>query len=191
MGQMKFFFLLIGIIGGVFAPPPLYLFWEEMSSKEKDSLLFADSSINKDAINFLQNKWKPSDDEKTFLFLDTITSLRRYPSKNRAFYFHVFNKICLKVDGSLAEVIGDYCLKILIEAPDYVIDYFSKDQQMMNLYTRNIGYKFLVEQEAKMSLYNFDSLAYYLNKIYFSDKNHKSTRSNFLREIKSSMNTME
>jgi len=172
-------------------PPPHNLYWEEMSSKEKDSLLFADSSINKDAINFLQNKWKPSDDEKTFLFLDTITSLRKCPSKNRAFYFHVFNKICLKADGSLAEVIGDYCLNILIEVPDYVIDYFLKNRQIMNLYARNIGYKFLVEQEVKRSLYNFDSLAHHLNKMHFLHKNHKSIRSTFLREIESSMKTME
>lgn len=56
----------------------------------------------------VQDSVQPTDNKVTFSILDSATSGK---TETRTYYSKAFDKIILKSDGALSEVIGIYCIK--------------------------------------------------------------------------------
>lgn len=119
-------------------------FWELMSQKEKENFL-NNSNVNKLALDYYNGNFKASDDEQTFRLLDTLTHNNEY----FPLYYFLFNEICAVSDGALSEAMGPYCLKMLLNEPNFVINHFTferknfgKSQYLYQLYASFIGEEF-------------------------------------------------
>ena len=80
-----------------------------------------DPSLPKIVKEYYNGQFKASDDNKTFILLDTLTSKNDYFFP---FYFSIFNKIANESDGALSEVMGKYCFKNLYQYPKEIFIFF-------------------------------------------------------------------
>jgi hypothetical protein len=117
-------------------------YWEDLNCSQKSEILGNCKSVSMK--KFYEGKFVPTDDDKTRKLLnelvfsnDTILPLS----------FYLFNKICTKSDGALAEMIGEYCAEFLAKNSQYVLTYFSKERNLKinkplwKEYARSIGYE--------------------------------------------------
>lgn len=131
-------------------------YWEDLDDNER-AIILKDSNTNKLAIDYYNSTFKISDDSLTFEMLDKISDKGKF----NPFYFHVFNNILLGADGALAETMGDYCLKTLLNYPTYLIDYFS----YLNQKTASLElYTIYILMLAEELYYNENYIKYNVNK---------------------------
>lgn len=115
-----------------------------MSQTEQEHFL-NNSNVNKLALDYYNGNFKVTDDEQTFRLLDTLTHKNEY----FPLYYFLFNKICAVSDGALSEIMGHYCLKMVLNEPSYVINHFAferknfgKSPYLYHLYASFIGEEF-------------------------------------------------
>jgi hypothetical protein len=70
----------------------------------------------------VQDSVQPLDNKVTFSILDSVTS---GTTETRTYYSKAFDKIILKSDGALSEVIGSYCIKSIINNPNELLEWIS------------------------------------------------------------------
>lgn len=124
------------------------IYWEDLSNDEKTRILSL-HEVYPNAIRYYTGKFKLTDSDSTFILMDVLTKFEK-DEEISAFYFHIFNLICLRSDGSLSDAMGKYCLQMIQGRPNYVLEYFSYNNQLMSIYAMYIGEVFFYE-EAKMS----------------------------------------
>lgn len=114
-----------------------YLHIDSLGNKPIDYYL-EHSEINELAIRFYNGEFLPSDNENTFNLLTVLNEKHEdiYP-----FYFHCLNSICMISDGALSEVLGNPCLKMVYNYPDYTFSYFKQNSTLFDKYTQFIGYE--------------------------------------------------
>ncbi len=120
-----------------------FKYWELLTNTEKQQYL-SDPNVNKIALDYYNGKFYPSDNNKTFKLLKTLTNKNNF----NPFYYFLFNQICSRSDGALSEIMGDYCLNEVLNNPEYVINHFTfermnfkKKQYLYELYGFFIGYE--------------------------------------------------
>lgn len=170
-------------------------YWESMNKKEQKAYL-QNAKVNKLVLAYYNGKFIPSDDEKTEELLKILTQ------KNKdllPLYFYVFNRICAESDGALAELMGTYCIKMIVAYPEYVIGYFSleriqkRKQDLLDLYSMQIGFELYCSDDNPSDIgHTYSSFSQILNSrsSAFSEED-KNSLNIFLSKIKDSMENMD
>jgi len=170
-------------------------FWELMSQTEKEHFL-NNSNINKLVLDYYGDKFKVNDDEQTFRLIDTLTHKNEY----FPFYYFLFNEICAVSDGALSEAMGPYCLKMLLNEPNFVINHFTferknfgKSQYLYQLYASFIGEEFYFYNKKMSELdYGFPEFKEMLLKeLKNTSSDNSETLELFFIEIIDNINKME
>ena len=185
----SFVFLINSVISfGMFIEDKI-IFWDDLSKCQKDSILNK-VSINSEAIDFYNGKFKFADNDKCIKLLNIITS--ELDDENIViFYFHIFNMICLNADGASSEILGKYCQKIILNYPLHIITYFEKNKKVQICYANMLGYEFYFKEQGTSDMkYNFNDFKNILIKdCILSSK--QSVLKMFFQEIENSMKNME
>ncbi len=111
-------------------------------------------------LEFYNVEFLPDDGNKTFLLLEILTQ------KNDTLfplYFHCLNKICEISDGALSEIMGKYCLKMIINYPNYSFNYLSTDSITLQKYANFIGYEMYFKEQGTSNIgMSYDEFKEYL-----------------------------
>lgn len=172
---MKTFMIILILFMTLFPGRVLtqYKYWEELSVEDRN-LILEDTSIDESVKKYYLVEFKASDDSLTFALLDTLTRERIF----NPLYFSMFNKILMSSDGALAEVMDEYCAKMIYSFPKESITYFNQNNidTLMHTYSLFMG--------TFMTLREYEKLKVYLNESLFASSNdvHEKLKV-FLREI--------
>jgi hypothetical protein len=167
-----------------------YIYWEEMNNSQKDDIINS-NEIYKQAIALYNGKMKVSDDKQSICLLDTLTSINK-DFESTPFYFYLFNQICSTADGAVSEILGEYCLKIVLNLPDYVFNYFIKNVSISKKYAEYLGYEFYFKEDGTSTLeYNYAEFKNLLSNKIGNKKEYELVLKQFYDEIEKSMKNME
>lgn len=83
------------------------------------SLYLNNEMIDSIVIDFCEGKIYPSDDEKTFNLLETLTKKSR---ELTPLYYRCFEYLCSQSDGALGEIMGMYVKEFILNNPSFSID---------------------------------------------------------------------
>src|ERR1035437_1152529 len=128
----------------------VYVYWENLTDKVQNEIL-SSGLVCQEALDYYNKKLKLSDNSDAFFLLDTLTSFNNKNKKVDAFYFFLFNQICKKSDGAISEGLGIYCQRQILNAPSFVITYFSKDKEILLKYAQLLGYEFYFKEKGTRS----------------------------------------
>ncbi|BEG99153.1 hypothetical protein BSYN_14180 [Bacteroides sedimenti] len=149
------------------------------------------SEIDKYAMSYYQGCFKPSDDSLTLNLLEELTN-ERASCHAKAFYFHLFNQICMKADGALSEMLGVYCQRIMLNSSVYVLGYFQRNKNVEQIYANLIGYELYFKEEGtSMIKYNYVDFKSILNKRIGGDKVYEKILSDFFHLINVALKNMD
>ena len=144
-----------------------YQYWENMSPNEKEQFL-SNHKIDKLALQYYNGKFIVSDNNISFKLLKVLTIKN---SDLIPFYNYLFNKICYEADGALSLALSKYCLNMIINNTDYVINYFTYDREnkktheyYYKIYGNILGFEMYFKEEGTSDIdYNFRQLREFLN----------------------------
>lgn len=133
-------------------------FWENYSEIEKHKVL-SSTEIDSSAVRLYHGLMPITDDKETCNFLCRLAEYRFDSKKSdslSAFYFHCFADMVLRADGSLAESMGDYCIRICSNNPVYSVNYLEFHPDVMEKFVSLIGYElfFAKDREERLSELN-------------------------------------
>jgi hypothetical protein len=167
--------------------PGNYVYWEDLTDDQKDEILNS-NAVNKEALAFYKGEQQVSDNSKTIALLDTLSSITSSEKKTTSFYFFLFNQICIKADGALAEMLGDYCQRIVLNSPEYVINYFIKNENVLKKYAQYLGYELYFKEEGTSAIeYNYSDFKKMLSGKLKNTEQYKDVLMLFYSEIEKSM----
>lgn len=168
------------------AEHPKYFYWEDMTDIAKDSVL-SSTSINENVLKFYRNQQLISDNKFTYSLIDSIVN---WHNNSRELYFYLFNKICNSSDGAVSEILGIHCLNIILNDPNYVLNYFRRDKNIERLYAQLIGSEFYFKEEGTSIIkYNYEEFKKIINnKINDDNKSIKEEFYNFIEQTMTEMN---
>lgn len=152
-------------------------YWEDYDACRQQRIIQSKAaSIVK---TYLEEKWTLTDDERTSLLLEELTS----PQKDhdiKALYFSVFNSILfLNNDGSIGESLLDYVYNYFCHDPFYVINYIANHQEYSNIYKQELAmYCYMTDKNANTLKQEIDNG--YLHKEY---KEHNKWKDAFVSDI--------
>lgn len=110
--------------------------WDSMSVEEQDAAI-SRLPHNSVVAQYIDRQFSISDEEQTERLLNELVS-NTHDGPRNALYLHLFTEICLNADGAVGEIIGRYCMIILINNPQY-INILKSDGSMMDIYAQNIA----------------------------------------------------
>jgi len=166
------------------------VYWEQMNDNIKKETI-ASREANVDVINYYKGYFRFTDNEKSFQLLDTLTSEPKQMDI-KALYFYLFNKACVKADGAVAERLGNYCQKIIINDPIYVLNYFSSHNSTMKTYAQLLGYELYFKENGTSRIeYNFNDFKKLVNDKIDSDVNLQKIFNDFNKKIEEIMKSMD
>jgi len=130
-----------------------------------------------------------TDDKKSLKFIEFITQNEKYFVP---IYFYAFNQICQKSDGSLSEVLGKYCLKVIVNHPNEVFRHFETNNKDLKLYANMLGYEFYFCIQGTSDLeMNFEQFKEYLiNELNLNDKTTLDIYNQFCTETENTIKKM-
>lgn len=121
---------------------PQQKYWEQMTNIEKEQILNSKelSSNIKSFYEKGRDKYKFDTSETYDIYwktMDTLVSLNA-DNKLLPLYFHIFNIEFSIADGEIAEPMGEYCIRMVLKDPNYVIGYLKGD--LLYEYGGEIGF---------------------------------------------------
>lgn len=135
-------------------------FWENYSEIEKQKVLkFA--QVDSSAVHLYHGLMPVTDDKEPCDFLYRLIEYGFDRKKNdplNAFYFHCFADMVLRADGSLAESMGDYCIRICLNNPVYSINYLEFHPDVMEKFIVYIGYELYFEEDREEKLSELNNI---------------------------------
>lgn len=166
------------------------LYWENLSNVQKKAVLDS-SEIDKYALSYYKGCFKPSDDSLTLNLLEELTN-GRISCHAKAFYFHLFNQICMKADGALSEMLGVYCQRLMLSNSVYVLGYFQRNTNVEQIYANLIGYELYFKEEGTSTIkYNYADFKRILSKGIGEDKVYEKILNDFFHLINVAMKNMD
>jgi hypothetical protein len=133
----------------------IFLYWDNLPNNEQIELLQSDK-IYKEAYDFYNGKLKVSDNNATIILLDSISLLSK-DTKMKAFYFYLFNQVCLKSDEVLSEILGTYCQKVILSDIEYTMYYLKNNSNVSSQYIQLLGSEFYFKDNGTSDMqYNFN-----------------------------------
>jgi len=165
------------------------VYWEQLSDSIKKATL-ASNEVNINAANYYKGKFQFTDDERSNHLLKILTA-KSEDENIKALYFYLFNRICAKADGAVGEVLGNYCLKMILNDPVDVLNYFASHNSIMKLYAMFLGEEFYFKEDGTSAIkYNFSDFKKLINNKIGSDTNLKKTFDDLNNEISRVMKNM-
>lgn len=167
------------------------LYWEDILPKFKQQNI---RSIQNDLIRGYYERDKKSgeglhDDGHAEEVLD---SLLNYNESNRALYFFLFNRICLKADGAISEILGKYCMNLMIKDPLYVFKYIENNNTLFDKYASSMGFEFYFKEEGTSDLqYRYSEFREILLKTPLKSEEHSEQLEEFFKEVEKAMESMD
>jgi hypothetical protein len=166
------------------------VYWEQLNDSVKKEIILS-SEVNDDVRNFYNRKFRITDSDKSFRLLDTLTTEQKN-TKIKALYFYLFNRICTQTDGAVGEVLAKYCLKIFMNDPVFLLDYFSSHNSVMKAYAQRLGYEFYFKKDGTSDIkYDFSELKKITNAEIDNSTNLKKTFRDFCKEIEITISNMD
>ncbi len=164
------------------------LYWENLDCGKKQKVL-NDKTLPSNVLEFYKGRASLTDSQKTVELLDTLmTDFDNNNKEFRALYFNVFNQICSKADGALSEILGHYCLAIIMKSPRYVINYLCEHDDLLVKYSSFLGHEFYFKELGTSTLkYDYKTFKEIVRKEY-SDFNCLGS---FFQEIEQFMKAMD
>lgn len=164
-------------------------YWESLDEDKKAEFLKS-KEINRTALDFYLGKFEVGENDITINLLDTITS--SYNSKAiSSFYFFLFNRICTTADGSISEILGSYCQRVILNSPSYVICYFRHNDKIMSKYAEFLGYELYFKENGTSEIeYGYIDFKKILSGSIENNEINNKILNRFYKEIEINMNSM-
>jgi hypothetical protein len=167
-----------------------FMYWENLSDKAQNEVL-SSGKVYKDAVECFNKHLTVSDNHRTVVLLDSISTLPINEPLKRAFYFHLFNTICTKADGAASEMLGDYCQNMLLSDTEYVVAYLKSHSPLRKVYSDLLGSELYFKEDGTSTIrYGFSDFKKLLNA-----KLPQATYHDFLvifyKEIQATMDAMD
>lgn len=167
-----------------------FIYWETLNENQRNDILNS-KNINKEAIEFYKGNFKIGDNTRTTALLEILTSISD-KEKTAPFYFFLFNQICIKSDGALSEILGDYCQKMVLSSPSYVVNYFMSNEDILKKYAEYLGYELYFKEEGTSTLeYDYSDFKKMLSNKIENEKKYGTVLKLFYEEIEKSIKNME
>jgi len=128
-------------------------FWEDFSNIEKE-VFIKTSNIDSNVLCYYNKRFTVKDNDLTIKMIETLTA-KTVSKEMFVFYFYNFNQICLNADGAISECLGKYCQNMVLNNPEYVIDYFARNKMILDKYASYIGYELYFKEEGTSDI-NFN-----------------------------------
>lgn len=164
----------------------VFLYWDDLTITKKESILL---SVKTDtlALKYYESgfhKLNIMDIEK---LLENIISGDK-KNKDIAFYFCILNQLSINSDGEVSEILGKYCLKFLLDNPDYVLNYFISHRKVQAIYANFIGDELYFKEKGLSTIeYNYVDFKHIMeSKIVLKEK-YKNVLYEFFSNIQKSM----
>jgi len=167
-----------------------YVYWEDMSDMEKNDLL-KQSDIDSMVLVYYEGKYKLTDDSITMNLLDSLGRIKEKDYR-RPFYFFVMNRIYKESDGAVAEMLGNSCQDFMINNPLYVLVFFQKDKQMLELYAQILGYELYFKEQGTSDIkYQYTDFKKLIEESASKEPQCKEVSSIFFSAIETVMKKMD
>lgn len=167
-----------------------FVYWENLTEIQKNVIIKSENT-SKEAIDFYNGKFKIGDNDQTIDLLNTLTSTYD-KDKTAPFYFFLFNQICIKADGALSEILGDYCQRIVLSSPAYVVTYFSRNEGILKKYAHYLGYELFFKEEGTSTIeYNYSDFKKLLSEKLANTEQSKDVLTLFYNKIEEVMKNMD
>ena len=113
-----------------------YQYWDDLDENSKSEIIKS-IDVDKNIMKLYLHEMKLSDNDLSAAILDTLCSST--DSNKRMLYFYILNEIANTADGTVAEMLGGYCIKYVNENTDYALEYFRIHQDVANIYAESIA----------------------------------------------------
>lgn len=163
-------------------PDTTFVYWEDLTENQRNDILNTEN-INKEAIEFYKGTLKIGDNDQTTALLNILSSISD-KDKTAPFYFFLFNQICIKSDGALSEMLGNYCQRIVLSSPAYVITYFDRNKEILKKYAEYLGYELYFKEEGTSTIeYSYSDFKKVLSEKLTNTEQNKNVLTLFYSEI--------
>ena len=167
-----------------------FVYWENLTENQRNVILNSEN-VSKEAIEFYKGKLKIGDNGQTTALLNKLTSASN-KDEMAPFYFFLFNQVCIKADGALSEMLGDYCQKIVLSSPAYVVNYFSRNESILKKYAQYLGYELYFKEEGTSTIkYSYSDFKKILSEKLTNTEQYKDVITLFYNEIDRAMKNMD
>lgn len=171
-------------------PDMTFVYWENLKENQKNDILNS-CNISKDVLEFYKGNLNIGDNSQTVKLLNRLSSISD-KEKATPLYFYLFNQICIKADGSLSEILGNYCQKIVLSFPSYVVVYLGKNEGILKKYAQYLGYELYFKEEGtSMIEYSYSDFKKMLSEKAIRTKQYSEALTLFYHEIEQIMNKMD
>jgi hypothetical protein len=167
-----------------------FVYWQNLTDeKRKETLALRD--VYDSALDYFNGSLSLGDNAESKALLDSITLYKTSDRNVIAFYFFLFNKICLEGDGIISEGMGNYCQSIILRNPLYVFEYFLSDENVMEKYIQYLGYELYFKKEGTSTLkYGYSDFKQMIFQEIGKEKRYSEIVSLFFAEIDTVMKDM-
>lgn len=167
------------------------MYWEDISPEIKKKVI--NSIDNKLILDFYNKnefgKKRLNDDGNADILLDSLVN---YSNFNKAFYFYIFNRICLSADGAVSEMLGDYCIRIFIKDPEYTFNYLVGHKDLFELYASFMGSEFYFKEDGSSDIvYSYFEFKKIILKSGLEEDGQKNQLNEFFKTIERVMRSMD
>lgn len=170
--------------------PNNFIYWESMTTEQQMEYLDT-NNIDGNVLALFEGKLRANDDEVTRRLLDTLISVKSGDNKNIAFYFFLFNRVCINADGAVSEMLGGYCQRMLLNIPEYVIRFLKQNRDVMKVYARILGYELYFKERGTSSMqYDFSDFKRMLYERLNNKPEYDEVLKTFFIEVRSVMDKM-
>lgn len=153
-------------------------YWEDLSCAQKSEIL---ENCKSDHVKmFYDGRFIPTDDDKTYGLLNELVSSS---DTILPLSFFLFNRICTKSDGALAEMVEEFCAEFLAKHPKYILTYFSKERilkikkPIIETYAMFVGYELYLKKKGISDLkYSYQS---YKELLFIAARGNKENEETF------------
>ena len=141
---MKLVLLLIHSLLLWSIQPNNAIYWDDFTAEERETVLSL-KQVNPLVSDYYLGRFTATDDDLTVRLLDVLTT-KQENNGVRALHFFLFNKILMSADGALAEMLGEYAIKMVSEEPQYILPYLSRSKSLEECYVSSIGFELYLDQ---------------------------------------------
>lgn len=165
-------------------------YWENLSLDEQHEIICS-GKVSKNILDLYNAKFIPSDNEETIALLKTLSNLSAN-TKLKSLYFYLFNQICKYSDGGLSELLGKYCMEVILSDPKYVLLYMNENPLLLKKYIDFLGSEFYYKEGENSDIkYNFDDFRQIISEQLGQDEEYQIVLSALFSGIENKMIKME
>jgi len=186
---LTLFISLLSLVGCKGSNQSGFTYWEDISKTEQESILQS-PTICKNAVQYYQGSFKVSDNKLTDDFLNKITSGKN-TRQETLFYFYIFNQICLNADGVVSDILGEYCMKVMLSNPPFLLSYFQRNVKLEKKYAELVGYELYFKEDGTSDIeYNYKDFKQVIETKIKNDQQYKKILLQFYRDVEVVMKNM-